>query len=48
MSAYALARLLRPVPVYEALLAQDGIHLPERTRLLHSSQDAPGPSISVV
>jgi CIC family chloride channel protein len=32
MSAYALARLLRPVSVYEALLAQDGIHLPHGTR----------------
>jgi CIC family chloride channel protein len=28
MSAFALARHWRPVPVYEALLAQDGIHLP--------------------
>lgn len=28
MSAYALARHWRPVPVYEALLAQDGIYLP--------------------
>jgi len=27
MSAYALARYLRPVPIYEALLEQDGIHL---------------------
>jgi CIC family chloride channel protein len=27
MSAFALARYWRPVPVYEALLAQDGIHL---------------------
>ena len=27
MSAFALARHWRPVPVYEALLAQDGIHL---------------------
>jgi CIC family chloride channel protein len=27
MSAYGLARRLRPVPIYEALLAQDGIHL---------------------
>ncbi len=27
MSAYGLARSLRPVPIYEALLAQDGIHL---------------------
>ncbi|HVY25750.1 MAG TPA: chloride channel protein [Polyangiaceae bacterium] len=30
MSAYALARYLRPVPIYEALLAQDGIHLKNR------------------
>jgi CIC family chloride channel protein len=30
MSAYALARYLRPVPIYEALLAQDGIHLKQR------------------
>jgi CIC family chloride channel protein len=28
MSAFALARHWRPVPVYEALLAQDGIRLP--------------------
>jgi len=28
MSAFALARHWRPIPVYEALLAQDGIHLP--------------------
>ena len=27
MTAYGLARSLRPVPIYEALLAQDGIHL---------------------
>ena len=27
MMAYALARRIRPVPVYEALLAQDGIYL---------------------
>jgi CIC family chloride channel protein len=30
MSAYGLARRLRPVPVYEALLDQDGIHLHEK------------------
>jgi CIC family chloride channel protein len=29
MTAYALARRWRPVPVYDALLAQDGIFLPE-------------------
>ncbi len=28
MSAFALARHWRPVPVYAALLAQDGIELP--------------------
>ena len=30
MSAYALARHLRPTPIYEALLHQDGIYLPHR------------------
>ena len=30
MSAYALARHFRPVPIYEALLEQDGIQLPRR------------------
>ena len=30
MSAFALARHWRQTPVYEALLAQDGIHLPQR------------------
>ena len=30
MTAFGLARYLREVPVYEALLAQDGIHLPHR------------------
>jgi chloride channel protein, CIC family len=38
MSAFALARYWRPVPVYEALLAQDGICLPHGTRPL----DPPG------
>lgn len=33
MSAYALARYLRPVPIYEALLAQDGVHLQQRGAL---------------
>jgi CIC family chloride channel protein len=35
MSAFVLARHWRPVPVYEALLAQDGIDLPHRTKPLH-------------
>jgi hypothetical protein len=28
ISAFALARHWRPIPIYEALLLQDGIHLP--------------------
>jgi CIC family chloride channel protein len=32
MSAFALARHWRPLPVYEALLAQDGIVLPQGSR----------------
>jgi CIC family chloride channel protein len=32
MSAFALARHWRPIPVYEALLAQDGIVLPHESR----------------
>jgi len=37
MTAYALARHIRPVPIYEALLEQDGIHLPHRRgRLAHA------------
>jgi CIC family chloride channel protein len=34
MSAFALARHWRPLPVYEALLAQDGIILPHGTKPL--------------
>jgi CIC family chloride channel protein len=30
MTAYALARRVRPTPIYEALLEQDQIHLPHR------------------
>jgi len=37
MSAYALARHLRPTPIYEALLHQDGIYLPHRSgRVSHA------------
>ncbi len=37
MSAYALARHWRPLPIYEALLEQDGIHLPHRRgRMSHA------------
>jgi CIC family chloride channel protein len=35
MTAYALARHLQPEPVYEALLAQDGIELPHAARTAH-------------
>jgi len=38
MTAFALARYWRNVPVYEALLAQDGIHLPHGSKPL----DPPG------
>ncbi|MFN2597625.1 MAG: chloride channel protein [Pyrinomonadaceae bacterium] len=30
MTAYALARHFRPTPIYDALLEQDGVHLPRR------------------
>ncbi len=32
MTAYGLARKFRPVPIYEALLEQDGINLPRRSK----------------
>lgn len=32
MTAYGLARRFRPVPIYEALLEQDDIHLPHRNK----------------
>ncbi|MEP6925204.1 MAG: chloride channel protein [Pyrinomonadaceae bacterium] len=31
MTAYGLARRIKPIPIYEALLEQDNIHLPHRT-----------------
>jgi len=36
MTAFALARHFRPVPIYEALLHQDRIYLPRRGRLSHA------------
>ena len=36
MTAFALARHFRPVPIYEALLRQDRIYLPRRGRLSHA------------
>jgi CIC family chloride channel protein len=40
MSAFALARHWRPIPVYEALLAQDGIHLPHGSGPFDPPEDA--------
>lgn len=40
MSAFALARHWRPIPVYEALLLQDGIELPHGTPPVKPSHDA--------
>jgi CIC family chloride channel protein len=45
MSAFALARYWRNVPVYEALLAQDGIHLPQGTKPLDPPGGAPLPTL---
>jgi CIC family chloride channel protein len=36
MTAFALARHFRPVPIYEALLHQDRIYLPRKGRLSHA------------
>ena len=38
MTAYALARRYRPTPIYDALILQDGIHLPHR-RSSHNPLD---------
>ncbi len=46
MSAFALARYWRPVAVYEALLAQDGIHLPHRSKPLPPPQTPLQPDIT--
>jgi CIC family chloride channel protein len=35
MTSYILARRMRPTPIYEALLAQDGVVLPKAAALLH-------------
>jgi CIC family chloride channel protein len=40
MTAFVLARYMRPVPVYEALLLQDGIELPHGSRPVDPPQDA--------
>jgi CIC family chloride channel protein len=44
ISAFALARYWRKVPVYDALLAQDGIHLPHGTNPLDPPTGAPAPA----
>jgi CIC family chloride channel protein len=41
MTAFALARYWRETPIYEALLAQDGIELPHGTRPLEPPSDEP-------
>ncbi len=45
MSAFALARYWRNVPIYEALLAQDGIHLPHGTKPLDPPGGVPIPTL---
>jgi len=40
MSAFVLARYWRNVPIYEALLAQDGIHLPHGNEPLDPTEDS--------
>ena len=47
MSAFALARHWRHKPVYEALLAQDGIHLPRGNRPQNpsASDELPAPEV---
>ena len=36
MTSYALARRLRPTPIYEALLEQDGVMLPQAAPAAHA------------
>ena len=40
MTAFVLARYWRPIPVYEALLMQDGIELPHGSRPVDPPRDA--------
>jgi hypothetical protein len=46
MSAFALGRHWRPIPVYEALLAQDGIYLPHGGGTSEPPEDEPLPGMS--
>jgi CIC family chloride channel protein len=36
MTAYGVARRFRPTPIYDALLEQDGVHLPHRGAVSHA------------
>jgi CIC family chloride channel protein len=47
MSAFALARHWRRTPVYEALLAQDGIHLRQSVKPLEAEAKAPATTRAV-
>jgi hypothetical protein len=46
MSAFALARHWRHTPVYEALLAQDGIYLPHSNGPVHPPDNESLPIMS--
>ena len=41
MTSYALARHFRPLPIYEALLEQDGIFMPRRRTAPHKLEELP-------
>jgi chloride channel protein, CIC family len=41
MTAYGIARHVRPVPIYEALLEQDDVHLPHRQHPRHALEQIP-------
>jgi CIC family chloride channel protein len=41
MTSYALAKHLRPLPIYEALLEQDGIFMPTRNQQTHELEQIP-------
>jgi hypothetical protein len=47
MSAFALARHWRHTPIYEALLAQDGIYLPHNGGLIDPGDNERLPGIDV-
>jgi CBS domain-containing protein len=41
LALYAIARHVRPVPIYEALLGQDDVHLPHRQQPRHALDQIP-------